>query len=317
MSVADPRILDEAARWLARRHASDFSEVEQTALTRWRNQSSQHEHVWQHAQQLQDRMGSVPAAVGMAVLNRSRPKGTRRHVLRAAALAAATPALGWLACQHMPWREWTADYRTAKGEQRTLTLADGSRVLLNTDSAISVRLDREARYISHHAGEILVETSHATEYAALPFIVQTADGRMQALGTRFIVRKHGHGTTLSVLEGAVRVMPADSPAPWVVNAGEQLDFDGRGAGPVMPLAIRPDAWTQGVLHAENLPLRDFLAEIGRYRQGLLGCDAEVADLRVSGSYQLRDTDGILALLENSLPVRVRTRTRYWVTITRR
>ncbi len=317
MRVADPRILDEAAHWLARRHASDFSEVEQAALARWRGQSSQHEHVWQRAQQLQSQMSGLPAAMGMAVLTRPRPSNSRRQLLRAAALVVTTPALGWFTYQHLPWRSWTADYRTATGELRTFTLADGSRVQLNTASAISVRMDREARRIRQHAGEILIETSHAPEFAGQPFIVETTDGRMQALGTRFVVRKHENDTTLSVLEGAVRVTPASVPTPVVVNAGEQLRFDGHGTSPAVASALQPDAWTQSVLYAQNMRLQDFLAEVGRYRQGILRCDADVADLRVSGTYQLRDTDSILALLEQTLPVRAHQRTRYWVTLARR
>jgi transmembrane sensor len=85
-------------------------------------------------------------------------------------------------------------------------------VLLNTASAISARFDSEARRLHHYAGEILVETAHE-RIQALPFIVQTADGRLQALGTKFIVRKHARSTTLSVLQGAVQVMPATPRRP--------------------------------------------------------------------------------------------------------
>lgn len=232
-------------------------------------------------------------------------------------LALATPALGWLAWRHLPWQDWTADYRTARGERRAVTLADGSRVQLNTASAISVRMDGTARRIRQHAGEILVETAHAAPYASQPFMVQTDDGQMQALGTRFIVRKLERGTTLAVLEGAVRVTPAASATAVVVHAGEQLQFDGQGASATRPVAPRDSAWTLGVLYAENLRLQDFLAELSRYREGLVRCDDDVADLRVSGTYQLHDTDRILALLAQTLPVRVHERSRYWVTVARR
>lgn len=315
--MADPRILDEAAQWLARQHAPDFSEAEQADLTRWRGRSRQHEEVWRHAEQLQSRLGSVPGAVGMAVLNRPRPSPSRRQLLRAVAWLVVTPAVGWLGYRHTPWRTWTADHRTATGERRVITLADGSRVHLNTASAISVRMDGDERLISHHAGEILVETSHRPEYAAQAFVVQTAEGRMQALGTRFTVRKHEQGTTVAVLEGAVRVTPASSTLSAVVQAGERMDFDQHRTHRVAPLAPQAASWTLGVLYAQNLRLQDFLIEVGRYREGILRCDADVADLRVSGTYQLHDTDSILALLEQTLPVRLHQRTPYWVTISRR
>ncbi|VVN48093.1 Protein FecR [Pseudomonas fluorescens] len=63
-------------------------------------------------------------------------------------------------------------------------------------------------------------------------------------------------------------------------------------------------------------LGDFIAEVGRYRQGLLNCAAEVADLRLSGVFRLEDTDKLLAILPQTLPVQLRYRTRWWVTLER-
>lgn len=314
MQATDPGILDEAAHWLARAHASDFSEDEQRELVRWRNRSAQHEHVWQRAEKLRSQLNSVPQVIGKAVLERPRPARSRRQVLRAVAWALATPSLGWLAYRQLPWQSWTADYKTAKGEFRTVTLADGSLIRLNTATALKVRIDLEARRIRQLAGEALIETSHAAAYATQPFTVETEDGRMQALGTRFIVRKFDHGTLLTVLEGAVRVTATGSGDSAVVHAGEQMRFNGFHREPVTLAAPQADAWAQGILYAESMRLQDFLAELGRYREGILYCDPRVADQRVSGTYQLRDTDRILALLAQTLPVQVSRRTRYWVTV---
>ncbi|WP_423460783.1 FecR domain-containing protein [Ottowia sp. VDI28] len=314
MQATDTNLLDEAAHWLARAHASDFSEDEQRELARWRNRSAQHEHVWQRAEQLRGQLNSVPRVIGKAVLERPRPARSRRQVLRAVAWALATPSLGWFAYRQLPWQSWTADYRTAKGEFRTVTLADGSLVRLNTATALKVWIDHEARRIRQLAGETLIETSHAAAYAALPFIVETDDGQMQALGTRFIVRKFDGSTLLTVLEGAVKVTTAGSGGSAVIRAGEQMRFNGHDREPVIPAAPQADAWARGILYAENMRLQDFLAELGRYREGILHCDPGVADQRVSGTYQLRDTDRILALLAQTLPVQVSRRTRYWVTV---
>lgn len=313
MGAVDSRILDEAAQWLARWHASDFSEADHAALARWRSQSATHEEVWQRARQLAVQMSGLPAGMGMAVLDRPR-SASRRQGLRVAALALAAPLLGWLAYRGLPWHTWRADFRTATGETRAVTLADNSHVVLNTASAISVDFGQEARHVRQYAGEILVATSHASAHSALPFIVQTDDGQMQALGTQFIVRKHEHGTTLSVLQGAVRITPAQTTQTIVVKAGEQSRFDAQQAGPITPLSAQASAWTRGVLYVENMRLEDLLAELGRYREGILQCDPAIANLRVSGTYQLPDTDRILTLLAQTLPVRIQTRTRYWVTV---
>ncbi|WP_353235303.1 FecR domain-containing protein [Diaphorobacter ruginosibacter] len=316
MSAIDARILDEAAVWLARARASDFGEREQSELARWRNRSAEHEAVWQRAQQLNRQMDALPPSVAMAVLNRPRSATGRRHMLRTAALALSAPMLGWFAYRFLPWDLWGADYRTATGESRSVTLADGSRVMLNTGSAIRTRFDGQARRVQQIAGEILVETSHAGAFQNQPFIVETGDGLMRALGTRFIIRKHERSTLLSVLQGAVRVSPSHASEAAIVRAGERLRFDSQGLGPVTPLSALADAWTRGVLFAENMRLKDFLAELSRYREGALHCEPDAADLMVSGVFQLGDTDRILELLEQTLPVRVLARTRYWITVTR-
>lgn len=68
------------------------------------------------------------------------------------------------------------------------------------------------------------------------------------------------------------------------------------------------------LYADNQRLGDFLQELGRYRPGVLRCDPAVADLRISGGFQVDDTDAALLAVARSLPVRVVTRTRYWVSV---
>ncbi|MDH2236560.1 FecR domain-containing protein [Pigmentiphaga sp. GD03639] len=317
MTAVDARILDEAAHWLARRHASDFSESEHAELMRWRGQSAIHEHVWQQAERLKERMSAVPAPMGMAVLGRPRRAAGRRQFLKTAALALGAPALGWLAYRRLPWQAWNAEFRTATGERRSVTLADGSRILLNTATAVSADFDGTFRRVRQHAGEILVETAHSARYADQPFIVQTGDGEMQALGTRFIVRMHEQGTTLSVLDGAVGITSARSAQRTVVQAGERAEFDSQAVRAVAALPSEADAWTHGVLYAHDMRLEDFLAELARYRPGVLQCAPDAADLRVSGSFQVNDTARVLDLLTRTLPVRTEERTRYWVRVARR
>ena len=87
-----------------------------------------------------------------------------------------------------------------------------------------------------------------------------------------------------------------------------------GAEPAVPADMAGSAWTRGLLIAENMRLADFLSELARYRRGHLGCDPKVADLRIVGTYALADTDRVLAALEATLPVRVRTPLPWWVVV---
>ncbi|HIQ52834.1 MAG TPA: hypothetical protein EYH51_06170 [Pseudomonas pachastrellae] len=85
----------------------------------------------------------------------------------------------------------------------------------------------------------------------------------------------------------------------------------------MPQPVDPRGadWADGLLVADRLPLGRFLAELGRYRTGLVRCDEHIASLPVSGAFQLNNTDQVLASLAYSLPVKVVYRTRYWVSVT--
>lgn len=310
----DAAVLREAARWLVRLHSGRAGEADHAACAAWRDADPAHERAWQRAERLSQKFGAAPAAVGVPVLARQ-ARSNRRAALRTLALLATAAPAAWLGWRLAPWEAWTSDHRTATGERREVQLADGSRVLLDTGSAIDVRIDAGQRTVRLRAGAIQV----ATAADARPFVVETALGRLRALGTRFTVRQDGEDTQqqirLAVTEGAVEVTlrGASSPA-LVVPAGRQTLLRHQGASPLTAVSPESQAWTQGVLYAENMRLADFCAELARYRPGLLHCSPEVAELRISGAFQLRDTDYVLSMVANTLPVQVLTRTRWWVTV---
>ncbi|MBF5007344.1 FecR domain-containing protein [Diaphorobacter caeni] len=310
-------IIDEAVHWVTRQGASNFSAADQAALDRWRQQSAEHEQMWQRAQALKQQFDAIPKGLGMSTLGRPRPLSARRQVLRTAALALFAPTLGWLAYRNLPWDMWNAEFRTAKGESRSIQLADGSRLTLNTGTSVNAVFTAESRLLRQYAGEILVETAHPADSNAPPFIVRTDEGQMQALGTRFVVRKHERHTELTVLQGAVKITPDESGDTVVVRAGERTRFDSRAIQPVTAASPEAPSWTQGILYANNMRLADFLQELARYREGVLQCDPNAADLRVSGAFQVQDTDSVLELLTQSLPVKLHERTRWWVRVARR
>ncbi len=118
-----------------------------------------------------------------------------------------------------------------------------------------------------------------------------------------------------MFEGAVRIEPADAPENAVVlQAGQRARFDNRHVMPPEALQTDDASWTEGVIVASSMRLDAFLAEVSRYRRGTIRCDPGIADLRLSGTYPLDDTDRILNALANALPVRIDYRTRYWVTV---
>jgi transmembrane sensor len=210
-----------------------------------------------------------------------------------------------------------AALHTATGERREHRLADGSVVMLDTGSALDLRYTATERRLLLRAGAIHVRTAPDPADAHRPFIVEMPRGTLQALGTRFSVRLDGGGAPgrdrVEVFEGAVAVAPLQGPSRRV-EAGEWADF---GADAVQAGALPPQAdaaWTRGLLVAERMRLDGLLAELARYRRGVLRCDPAAAGQIVSGVFSLDDTDATLAALQGALPVRVRRATRFWVTV---
>jgi len=309
----DPRILDEASDWLVQLHGGGLTDEARVAFQHWRQSDPEHERAWARAESLMNKLGGLPPSLAMPSLDRPPRNGRRTTIAGMAALLATVPA-GWAAWSVARHEGWTADHRTAAGERRDLRLADGTRLTLNTATAIDVRFDARQRFIYLHAGEILVQTSPDTAAGHRPFRVGTAEGRMEALGTRFTVRQNEGSTAVAVLEGAVRIEPRRG-VPAVLDAGRQASFSIAGLSAAAPADEAATAWVRGMLLADRMRLADFAAEIARYRSGIVRCDPAVADIPVSGAFPIADTDRTLSMLVSTYPVRTVTRMGgYWITV---
>lgn len=310
----DPRALDGAVEWFLRLTSGTASDADHAAWQAWRRADPEHERAWQRTEALTRRFEGLPKGL-LPVLGRPRSVGRRRALGKLALLASAGGA-AWLAYRDDAWRNWVAEYRTPTGARREVMLADHSRVVLNTSTAMDVLFDAQQRLIALHAGEILVETAPDPERIARPFIVRTREGSITALGTRFVVRRDDGVSAVQVLEGAVRVAPRGAAADGalVVPAGMGLRFGDGLADRPEPIAGDPSAWQHGMLQVDGMPLRQFLAELQRYRSGWIECAPEVAHLPISGAFPLGDIDRVLATVADTLPLQVRYRTRYWVSV---
>ncbi|WP_027014583.1 FecR domain-containing protein [Comamonas composti] len=328
----DPRAAREAAQWLVRLQTETPDAAQQQALCCWRAADPRHEAAWQRAEQVLQQLGHgsasnttarsnapamVPGPLGPAGATALRLSGQagraqRRAAARMLALAIVAGPAAVVAWRQAPWQDWTADVRTATGEQRELTLPDGGRLRLDTASAVDIAYSADSRRIVLHSGALWVQT--APDAAGRPFQVQTPQGSALALGTRFTVRTAEQRTQVAVSQGAVELRPAHGGRPVRIAAGEQASTTVDEVGAIAGREPLAEGWTEGVLYADKMPLGQFTAELARYRRGLLRCDPAVAHLPVSGAFQLADTDAALTALAASLPVRVDMRTRWWVTL---
>jgi len=308
----DRGVAREAARWLMRLGSGQATAADVRACDRWRASDAEHERAWQRAQSLNRAFGLIPPAVGMAALGRAAAK-PRRAALKALAAMIVAPPLAWTAWHAAPVTRWRADYRTAAGERRDWRLADGSRLSLNTATAVDVELTDSARALWLRAGEIYVE---ATAQAGPPLRVQTRLGAIHAhRAARFAVRLEPHRCHVDVAAGQVELRPSRADAPTVVlGAAQRAAFDAGAVYPWQAADPRGPDWLRGVLHADAMRLDAFAAELARYRPGLVRCDPAVAALRISGAFQLDNTDGVLQALPALLPVQVSYLTAYWVTL---
>lgn len=305
-----PAIVEQASHWLMLHWGGGLDESQRLAFEAWQAADTEHRRAWQRLEQLQGTLAAVPASTTRQVL-REVPEAHRRQTLKLLGLFMVAGGSGYVAHSQLPWREAMADLRSATGERLQRTLADGSRLGLNSGSAVDILFSARERRIHLLTGELLLDSGH--DIADRPLIVQTSAGEIQALGTRFAVLETHGGSRVDLFEGELELRPRHAAASRL-QAGQRLWFSAARLGEVERADVNAAAWNEGRLVAERMPLGRFLAELSRHRPGVLRCDPAVAALELTGVFPLADTDRVLMALQQSLPIEVHNVTRYWVTV---
>lgn len=321
MSAAAPsfQVLQQAAEWYAALGAPSVDAAERQRWRQWHDADPAHQQAWRQVEAISGKFLDLPGGnkpMARRLLDAAAAGQARRRLtLKTLTLLCGAGFGAWGASRALPWRQWAASHHTALGERRQVRLADGAVIWLNTDSAIDVDYGPDLRRIKLVAGEILVATAPDNQSPARPFVVDTAQARLRALGTRYSVYQQDGASVVAVFEGAVRIEPTTAGAAGgILQAGEQARITRAGAAPAETAALARRSWADGLLVAENMRLGDFVAELSRYRRGYLGCAPEIADLRIVGTYSTADTQQALATLEATLPVRIRTPMPWWTVL---
>ncbi len=213
------------------------------------------------------------------------------------------------------WAQLGRDaYSTDIGEQRSVTLGDGSIVDINTNSKIRVELQDSERRVRLLRGEARFKVAKDPRR---PFVVVTPQARIRALGTVFNVRSEHESTAVAVLEGHVEVRELDAKprAPEAGSAGTRIELKTGEKAAVSPEGrIQPNAgpslefvasWTQRRLVFREEPLADVLAEFNRYHRKPIRIDAPaLAQLRVSGTFDSSDPGSLVEYFRRFEGVRV-------------
>ena len=313
-----PKVVKQAIHWMLKLRESGYSPGLVQQCEQWRSADHDHELAWQRVLSLHQELdlGAIPgASVALQTLETSQQRLHRRQALKLLGSVALVGSAAWLGKDLDVVRAWTSDYATAKGERRSLHLPDGSLLQLNTATAVDLAFDSRQRLIRLRQGEMML-TCASSQDDARPLLVQTHDTLLEGFEGRFVVRQDSDCTRVSVSQGKVAIhRPGTEGLHWISD-GQAYRLDATGIHRPAQATMDASAWAEGLIVTRDMRLDAFLAEVGRYRPGFLGCSADIAGLRLSGVFRLEDTGKLLQLLPQTLPVKVTYRTRWWVRLER-
>jgi transmembrane sensor len=300
----------EAAAWIARLHGPNRDATVEEACRRWIADDPERAAAFELLTDTWEKSGQLPRRPIEKVRN-SDLRGFHLSLPRAllATCAIAVVAVGiTVLCLR------TDGVSTVVGEQRTLTLQDGSRVYLNTNSRAVVRFDRQARRVELEKGEALFEVA---QNSALPFIVTAGDRQVRALGTAFVVRRDPQQLAVTLVEGKVavsgdskqetaRVATADV---FTLDPGQRVTFaSGQPPKVDRPRLEKITAWQHGQVSLDNTTLADAVSEMNRYnRMQLVIEDPRVATIRISGVFRAGDSENFVQALVRTYHLQVQER----------
>ncbi|ORL60422.1 FecR family protein [Pseudomonas putida] len=313
-----PKVVKQAIHWMLRLRESGQNPSLLMQCEQWRKAHHDHELAWQRVTSLHQELNlrTIPgASVALQTLETSQRRLHRRQALTLLSGVALAGSAAWLAKDLQLLSNWTSDFATSTGERRTFTLPDGSQLQLNTRSTADLAFDEHKRLVRLRQGELML-TCNTQQAHGRPLLVETHDALLEGFDGRFVVRQDADCTRVSVSTGKVAVHhAAGGPLSWLTS-GQTWRLDHQGVRLIEHPTMDASAWAEGLIVTRNMRLADFLAEVARYRHGYLGCSDDVADLRLSGVFRLEDTDKLLVLLPQTLPITLRLRTRWWVRVER-
>jgi transmembrane sensor len=308
IKVDDAR-LASAADWLVRLQSADLSDDEVAEFDAWLEahpaNAAAYDRTLAVTLELQDAAQAVAEGLKSAPMRRVLSPAARRGWLIAGGLAAAAT----VALAVMPFSAIAPPaaqtFATAKGEHRTVRLADGSTIELNAGSQLSVTLGRHERHVTMPEGEAVFDVAADK---ARPFLIDAGDRTVRVVGTRFDVRHRGDELSVTVERGVVEVRLAGDAAGKVfrLHPGQRLDTV-QGAHAVQIAAADPlqvESWRTGRLIFRDEPLGDLVADLNQqFTSPIALADPALAQTRVSGVLVLDDRAAVIRRLALLAPVK--------------
>lgn len=316
--TGNPGDIDEvelaAAQWVVRSQSESVHEAEIVALTAWLEASDQHADAYRRAlstwygidlqataRQPAESTSNVVALSRVLDRRQSGNRSARRAVMWTSLGAVAATLIAIVALPMVNHRESPATlYATAKGQKQSVTLADGSVLMLNTDTRIALRFDDRRRSIVLERGEVALKVVHDEKR---PFTVDAGDVRLTDIGTEFNVLRQPGAVRVTVREGAVSLAPQTPGANVLtLRAGDTgVHTDGAASSRVS----RSDpqtafAWQTSHAIYRDLALSDVVADLNRYYDKPIIVDDETGRLRLTAILTLDSESSVVGRLEDFL-----------------
>lgn len=290
----NPRLIRaEAALWVTRLHGPDRDADLEAGCRRWLDEDPEHRVAFELATDAW-LMNDNLSRTSPTYLPPPRHNVPRRVAGTALVAAALTCCVVFTVMYFLGGNT----LNTGPGEQKTLTLADGTEVTLNANTQVLVQYDDHVRRVVLVAGEALF---NVTKHQSRPFDVVIGDRKVVALGTSFQVRREeptGGAFAVTLIEGRVAIEPLALPdtMPTVplpnielLNPGERLRIAGDGEQKDAPSLPKVTAWQHGQLVFEDTSLREAAGEFNRYgRDRIAIVGDELGKIRVGGVYRIGD-----------------------------
>jgi len=301
--------LAAAADWLVRLQAADCGEAEALAFDAWLEADPANAAAYDAALAVTLEVQAAAPAIAreLAAKTPRRPglsPAARRGWLVAGGLAAAA-AVALAVIPFGAVQPASQSFATAKGERRTVRLADGSTIELNAGSRLTVTLGARERRVAMPEGEALFDVAADK---ARPFLIDTGDRTVRVVGTRFDVRRRGPELSVTVERGVVEVRPGGDLAGrvWRLHPGQRLDT--AQGDPVVRLAVadpqQVESWRTGRLIYRDQPLGDVVADLNeQFARPIRLADPALAQIRVSGVLVLDDQSAVIRRLALLAPIK--------------
>jgi transmembrane sensor len=287
-----PERIAEAGVWVARLHSGEPDKIAMAGVKRWLKAHPMNKRALELCTEVWEESANLRR---ITPFETQAPAAPRKH--RSLSMAAAAVALFVVAGIYL-WLAPAADLTTEVGEQRLVTLKDGTHIFLNTATRLAVKFDSRARRVELKSGEALFDVAKKPTW---PFIVKAADREIKALGTSFIVRSDATQTAVTLVEGSVSVTADGSsrnqsmsatavPQSFTLKPGQKLTFVGaRSRLDVTPLD-KAVAWRRGEIIFDDTSLSEAAMELNRYNKDKILIERpDAQSVPVTGLFQTGDS----------------------------